>query len=102
MFDGGITVDIPSYYTDNCLYATGRHLYEGRLERGEAHTLDDQALEVRQPTVGAIRGDSESEKQPSLDIKQSFGKLLLLPVLVLDASLVLLDAIDDSSTLILG
>lgn len=98
----GSTVDIPSNRTDNCLHATRRHLYEGRLERGEAHTLEYQTLEVRQSTIGAIGGDSESEKQPRLDIKQSFNKLLLLPVLVLDASLVLLDAIDDSATLILG
>lgn len=98
----GSMVDIPSYHTDNCLHATRRHLYEGRLKSGEAHTLDYQALEVRQSTIGAIGGDSESEKQPRLDIKQSFNKLLLLPVLVLDASLVLLDAIDDSATLLLG
>lgn len=55
------------------MHATRRHMYEGRLERGEAHNLDDQALEVRQLTIG-MEGDSERGKQQRLDQAERIGR----------------------------
>jgi len=93
---------IASTNTHHKLDATRRHLNERCSQGRKSHAFDDNTLEGSKTAVGGIRGDSENEEQPCLDVGEGLDELRFLEGLVFDAGFVFFDAVDYAATLVLG
>ena len=72
------------------------------MQRGEAETADDEALESGKAAVGRVGRNGEDEKEPCLKVCKGLYELRFLEHLVFDAGFVFADAVDYTATLVVA